>query len=80
MSTIYLGAKSLSGSSYYIPSLLSISTVDAIEVLNAKSCGEDIPATTIRELVDIKVVCQLDKRNLLRCQLLMEHLSDQSKR
>ncbi|KAK4366677.1 hypothetical protein RND71_014557 [Anisodus tanguticus] len=27
------GAKSLSGSSYYIPSMLSISTVDAIEAL-----------------------------------------------
>lgn len=47
MSTIYLGAKSLSGSSYYIPSLLSISTVDAIEALNAISGGEDIPAATI---------------------------------
>ncbi|KAH0677778.1 hypothetical protein KY285_025579 [Solanum tuberosum] len=40
-------AKSLSGSSYYIPSLLSISTVDAIEALNAISGGEDIPAATI---------------------------------
>ncbi|KAK4370210.1 hypothetical protein RND71_009685 [Anisodus tanguticus] len=41
------GAKSLSGSSYYIPSLLSISTVDAIEALNAISGGEDIPVATI---------------------------------
>ncbi|XP_025886482.1 uncharacterized protein [Solanum lycopersicum] len=41
------GAKSLSGSSYYIPSLLSISTIDIIEALNAISGGEDIPAATI---------------------------------
>lgn len=34
-------------SSYYIPSLLSISTVDAIEALNAISGGEDISAATI---------------------------------
>lgn len=34
-------------SSYYIPSLLSISTIDAIEALNAISGGEDIPAATI---------------------------------
>ncbi|WMV16791.1 hypothetical protein MTR67_010176, partial [Solanum verrucosum] len=47
VSTIYLGAKSLSGSSYYIPSLLSISTVDAIEALNAISGGEDIFVATI---------------------------------
>ncbi|TMW91456.1 hypothetical protein EJD97_014315, partial [Solanum chilense] len=40
-------AKSLSGSSYYIPSLLSISTFDAIEAINAISSGGDIPATTI---------------------------------
>ncbi|KAH0744935.1 hypothetical protein KY290_032928 [Solanum tuberosum] len=46
-STYRLSAKSLSGSSYYIPSLLSISTVDAIEALNAISGGEDIPAATI---------------------------------
>ncbi|WMV50865.1 hypothetical protein MTR67_044250 [Solanum verrucosum] len=45
--SIFKGAKSLSGSSYYIPSLLSISTVDAIEALNAISGGEDIPAATI---------------------------------
>ncbi|KAH0761111.1 hypothetical protein KY290_017184 [Solanum tuberosum] len=42
-----ISAKSLSGSSYYIPSLLSISTVDAIEALNAISGGEDIPTATI---------------------------------
>ncbi|KAK4363269.1 hypothetical protein RND71_018510 [Anisodus tanguticus] len=41
------GAKNLSGSSYYILNLLSISTVDAIEALNAISGGEDIPATII---------------------------------
>ncbi|KAH0707712.1 hypothetical protein KY285_010716 [Solanum tuberosum] len=46
-STYRLSAKSLSGSSYYIPSLLSISTVDAIEALNAISGGENIPAATI---------------------------------
>lgn len=46
MSTIYLGAKSLSGSSYYIPRLLSIST-HAIEAINAISGGSDIPAATI---------------------------------
>ncbi|KAH0685664.1 hypothetical protein KY285_016223 [Solanum tuberosum] len=46
-STYRLSAKSLSGSSYYIPSLLSISTVDAIEALNAISGGEDIPTATI---------------------------------
>ncbi|KAK4339034.1 hypothetical protein RND71_040496 [Anisodus tanguticus] len=45
--TVEGGAKSLSGSSYYISSLLSISTVDAIEALNAISGGEDIPAATI---------------------------------
>uniref|UniRef100_M1BIJ6 Uncharacterized protein n=1 Tax=Solanum tuberosum TaxID=4113 RepID=M1BIJ6_SOLTU len=47
VSTYRLSAKRLSGSSYYIPSLLSISTVDAIEALNAISGGEDIPAATI---------------------------------
>ncbi|PHT97484.1 ATP synthase subunit alpha, chloroplastic [Capsicum chinense] len=40
------GAKSLSGSSYYIPRLLSIST-HAIEAINAISGGSDIPAATI---------------------------------
>ncbi|KAG5619479.1 hypothetical protein H5410_019303 [Solanum commersonii] len=34
-------------SSYYILSLLSISTVDAIEIVNAISRGEDIPTTII---------------------------------
>ncbi|TMX04742.1 hypothetical protein EJD97_005014 [Solanum chilense] len=47
MSTIYLGAKSLSGSSYYIPTLLFIFTIDAIEALNAIYGGEYIPAATI---------------------------------
>uniref|UniRef100_A0A3Q7GP06 Uncharacterized protein n=1 Tax=Solanum lycopersicum TaxID=4081 RepID=A0A3Q7GP06_SOLLC len=47
MSTIYLGAKSLSSSSYYIPSLLSISAVDVIEALNSIYGREDIPAATI---------------------------------
>uniref|UniRef100_K4DEC1 Uncharacterized protein n=1 Tax=Solanum lycopersicum TaxID=4081 RepID=K4DEC1_SOLLC len=41
------GAKSLSGSSYYIPILLSIFTGDGIEDLNAICGGEDIPAATI---------------------------------
>ncbi|MCD9560768.1 hypothetical protein HAX54_019559 [Datura stramonium] len=45
--TVEGGAKSLSGSSYYISSPLSISTVDAIETLNVISGGEDIPAATI---------------------------------
>ncbi|MCD9644643.1 hypothetical protein HAX54_033031 [Datura stramonium] len=45
--TVEGGAKSLRSSSYYISSLLSISTVDAIEALNAISGCEDIPAATI---------------------------------
>lgn len=47
VSTLYLCAKCLSSSSYYILSLLSISAVDAIETVNAISRGEDIPTTIV---------------------------------